>query len=322
MSRLPMPTAKAPGFFSQARLRAFLPALSLIVVLVPILVLQPATFSYFGSNLLLNLAVPIVLATLAQLAIITVNDLDLSIGPFVSLVACIGATLLVSHPWLGALALAGCVLVYAAVGALIELRQIPSIVVTLGLSFIWSGLAIILLPSPGGTTPSWLGSAMSYQTPWVAAPIVWSVLIALIGHFLLMRTSMGVRIRGSGGNPRAMRRFGWSLVRSKATLYGVAGIFGVLSGLSLLGITTSADANLALRYTLVSIAAVILGGGEFIGGRVSVLGAVLGAITLTLAASFLAFLNISSDWQVGMQGAILIVVLSLRVVLQRKGDGQ
>lgn len=306
---------------TQARLRALLPAISLVAVLVPILFLQPATLSYFGSSLLLNLAVPIVLATLAQLAIITVNDLDLSIGPFVSLVACIGATLLVKQPWLGVLALAGCVLAYAAVGALIELRQIPSIVVTLGLAFVWSGLAIVLLPSPGGTSPEWLGTAMNYQTPWIAAPIVWSVLIALIGHLLLMRSSAGVRIRGAGGNPRAMRRFGWSLVRSKATLYGIAGLFGVMSGLSLLGLTTSADANLALRYTLLSIAAVILGGGEFVGGRVSVVGAVLGAITLTLAASFLAFLNISSDWQVGMQGAILIVVLSLRVLLQR-GDRQ
>ena len=306
---------------TQARLRAMLPAISLVAVLVPILFLQPATLSYFGSSLLLNLAVPIVLATLAQLAIITVNDLDLSIGPFVSLVACIGATLLVKQPWLGVLALAGCVLAYAAVGALIELRQISSIVVTLGLAFVWSGLAIVLLPSPGGTSPEWIGTAMNYQTPWIAAPIVWSALIALIGHVLLMRSSAGVRIRGAGGNPRAMRRFGWSLVRSKATLYGIAGLFGVMSGLSLLGLTTSADANLALRYTLLSIAAVILGGGEFVGGRVSVVGAVLGAITLTLAASFLAFLNISSDWQVGMQGAILIVVLSLRVLLQR-GDRQ
>lgn len=301
----------------QARLRALLPAISLVAVLVPILVMQPTVMSYFGSSLLLNLAVPIVLATLAQLAIITVNDLDLSIGPFVSLVACIGATLLVKTPWLGVLALVGCVLAYAAVGALIELRQIPSIVVTLGLSFVWSGLAIVILPSPGGTSPTWIGDAMNYQTPFIAAPIVWSVLIAVIGHLLLMRSSAGVRVRGTGGNPRAMRRFGWSLVRSKATLYGIAGVFGVLSGLSLLGLTTSADANLALRYTLLSIAAVILGGGEFVGGRVSVIGAVLGAITLTLAASFLAFLNISSDWQVGMQGAILIVVLSLRVLLQR-----
>ncbi|MDR8398411.1 ABC transporter permease [Paraburkholderia sp. USG1] len=306
----------------QARLRTWLPAISLAAVLVPILILQPATFSYFGSGLLLNLAVPIVFATLAQLAVITVNDLDLSIGPFVSLVACIGATVLVTRPAAGALALAGCILAYAAVGALIEWRQIPSIVVTLGMSFVWSGVAIVLLPSPGGTSPQWLGTVMNYQTPWVAAPIVWSVAVAVAGHMLLMRSSTGVRLRGAGGNPRAMRRFGWSLIRARATLYGVAGLFGVLSGLSLLGLTTSADANLALRYTLLSIAAVILGGGEFAGGRVSAIGAVLGAITLTLAASFLAFLNISPDWQVGMQGAILIVVLSLRVLLQRRGDKQ
>ncbi|RAR54224.1 monosaccharide ABC transporter membrane protein (CUT2 family) [Paraburkholderia unamae] len=307
---------------TQARLRTLLPVVSLGAVLVPILILQPATFSYFGSNLLLNLAVPLVLATLAQLAIITVNDLDLSIGPFVSLVACIGATILDQHPWLGVLALAACVLGYALIGALIEIRRIPSIVVTLGLSFVWSGLAIVLLPSPGGASPTWLGTAMSFQTPLIAAPIVWSVLIALLAHVFLMRSSVGVRSRAVGGNPRAVSRFGWSLVARRAMLYAVAGVFGVLSGLALLGLTTSADANIALRYTLLSIAAVILGGGEFVGGRVSVVGAVLGAITLTLAASFLAFLNISSDWQVGMQGAILIVVLSLRVLLQPNGDRQ
>ncbi len=172
----------------QGRLRAMLPALSLVAVLVPIFFLQPATFSYFGIGLLLNLAVPIVLATLAQLAIITVNDLDLSIGSFVSLVACIGATLLVQHPLLGIAALAGCVLLYAAVGALVEYRQIPSIVVTLGLSFVWNGLAVLLLPSPGGTSPGWLSGLMKFQTPWIAAPIVWSVGSAVVGHALLRRS--------------------------------------------------------------------------------------------------------------------------------------
>ncbi|WP_096722562.1 ABC transporter permease [Paraburkholderia acidicola] len=312
--------ASSPGVLRQVPLRALLPLFSLIAILVPIFILQPATFSYFGLGLLLNLAVPIVFATLAQLAVITVNDLDLSIGSFVSLTACIGATLLVREPWLGIAALAGCVLLYAAIGALIEYRQIPSIVVTLGLSFVWTGLAVLLLPSPGGTSPAWLTGLMTFQTPLIAAPVVWSVAIALVGHLLLMRSSAGVRVRAAGGNPRAMSRFGWSMIKSRAILYGIAGIFGVLAGLSLLGLTTSADSNLALRYTLLSIAAVILGGGEFVGGRVSVWGAVLGAITLTVAASFLAFLDIAPDWQVGMQGAILIVVLSLRVVLQRRGD--
>ncbi len=89
------------------------------------------------------------------------------------------------------------------------------------------------------------------------------------------------------------------------------------SGLSLVGLTTSGDANIALRYTLLSIAGVILGGGEFTGGRISPVGAVIGAMTLTLAGSFLSFLRLNPDWQIGAQGAILILVLALRVLINR-----
>jgi ribose transport system permease protein len=134
-----------------------------------------------------------------------------------------------------------------------------------------------------------------------------------------MRSSVGVGLRGVGGNPGAMRRFGWSVIRSKAILFGCAGLLGVCSGLTLLGLATSADANIALRYTLLSVAGVILGGGEFVGGRVSALGAVLGAITLTLASSFLSFLQIAPEWQIGLQGMILIAVLSLRLVFRGRG---
>ena len=73
-------------------------------------------------------------ATLAQMMILAVSDLDLSIGPFVSLVASIGATLLPTQPALALLALAAAVGAYALAGAVIELRRLPSIVVTLGLS--------------------------------------------------------------------------------------------------------------------------------------------------------------------------------------------
>jgi ribose transport system permease protein len=90
----------------------------------------------------------------------------------------------------------------------------------------------------------------------------------------------------------------------------------------LIGITTAADANIGNGYTLLSIAGVILGGGEFVGGRVSPVGAVIGALTLALAASpLLTFMHISPDWQVGANGAILIVVLAARALLSRReGD--
>ncbi len=67
---------------------------------------------------------------------------------------------------------------------------------------------------------------------------------------------------------------------------------------------------------------VILGGGEFVGGRVSPSGAVIGALTLTLAGSFLSFMRISPDWQIGAQGGILIVVLALRLFLNRLEKGE
>ncbi len=258
---------------------------------------------------------PFALATIAQMFVITCNDLDLSIGPFVGLVSCIGATLLFDNPVLGVLALAALILAYAAVGGLIQARNLPSIVVTLGLAFIWLGIAVLILPSPGGKAPQWLKSLMALQTPLVPFPIIAALVIGLAIQFALMKTSLGVIARGAGGNPVALTRAGWSMFRTKAILFGIAGFFGVLSGLSLLGLTTSGDAHIADRYTLFSIAGVILGGGNFIGGRVSPMGAVIGALTLALAGSFLIFLRISPDWQIGAQGAILIIVLALRALI-------
>ncbi len=296
-------------------LRQALPFLSLAIVLAATFYVQPRTMSYFGLNLMLQYAVPIALATIAQMFIITVNDLDLSIGPFVGLVSCIGATLLLDNPVAGLLALAALVIVYGAVGALIHLRNLPSIVVTLGLSFVWLGIAVMILPSPGGKAPDWLKAIMALQTPWVPFPIVAAAVIGVAVHLALMLSSYGVIVRGAGGNPKALTRAGWSMLRTKMTMYMLAGLFGVFSGLSLLGLTTAGDAHVADRYTLYSIAGVILGGGEFIGGRVSPLGAVVGALTLALAGSFLIFLKISPDWQIGAQGAILIVVLALRALV-------
>ncbi len=296
-------------------LRQALPFLSLAVVLAATFYVQPRTMSYFGLNLMLQYAVPIALATIAQMFIITVNDLDLSIGPFVGLVSCVGATLLLDNPAVGVLVLLLLIAGYGAIGALIHLRNLPSIVVTLGLSFVWLGIAVMILPSPGGKAPDWLKAIMSVQLPLVPFPIVAAIVIGVAVHLALMLSSYGVIARGAGGNPKALTRAGWSMLKTKVTMYMMAGFFGVLSGLSLLGLTTSGDAHVADRYTLYSIAGVILGGGEFIGGRVSPLGAVVGALTLALAGSFLIFLKISPDWQIGAQGAILIIVLALRALV-------
>jgi ribose transport system permease protein len=303
-------------------MRDLLPALSLALVLAAIAWLNPRAISYLGFTLMLNLAIPIALATVAQMFVIAGNDLDLSIGPFVGFVACIGATWLTDKPWVGIALLVLSIGIYASLGLLIQWRNLPSIVVTLGMSFIWQGLAILILPKPGGSAPDWLQTLMNIQPPLLPFPIVATLAIALTAWFGLMRTSYGCILRGSGGNTAAIARAGWSLLGIKTALFALAGLFGVLSGLALLGVTTSADANIGNGYTLLSIAGVILGGGEFVGGIVSPVGAVIGALTLALAASpLLTFLNIPPDWQVGANGIILIVVLAARSQIGRRAVG-
>jgi ribose transport system permease protein len=308
----------SPADLVSARtLRSLLPAMSLTILLVAVFWLQPRTMSYLGLDLMLNLAIPIAFATIAQMCVITVNDLDLSIGAYVGFVVCVAATFLNDTPALGVLILLAGVLAYALLGALIHLRNLPSIVVTLGMSFVWLGIAVLILPTPGGKSPEWIAWLMKLKPPLVPFPIIAAILVAALAHIALMRTSYGSILRGSGGNPKAIERAGWSLLKARMTMFGLAGFFGMLAGLALIGLTTSAQANVAERYTLISIAGVILGGGSFVGGRISPIGAVLGAITLTLTASFLAFLRISPDWQIGAQGAILIIVLALRAIIDR-----
>ncbi len=296
-------------------IRLAVPFLALAVLLAAVFWLQPRTMTYSGLNLLFNLAVPIALATLAQMFIISVNDLDLSMGAFVSFVACVTATFLKDAPLVGVVILLASIGAYAALGVIIYVRQLPAIVVTLGMSFVWTGLAVMILPSPGGSAPDWIRSLMTVRPPFAPMAIVASVLIALVAHLIIARSTLGVLIRGVGGNERSVARAGWSVLRARAAAYALAGVFAVLAGMALVGLTTAADANIALRYTLLSIAGVILGGGEFVGGRVSAVGAVVGALTLTLAGSFLSFLRLSPDWQIGAQGAILILVLALRLGL-------
>jgi ribose transport system permease protein len=313
--RLPMIGSTHP----RRLLRALLPALSLTLILIAIAYLNPRAISYFGFNLMLNLAIPIALATIAQMFVITGNELDLSIGTFVGFVGCVTATWLHDAPLFGAAVLLGSIGVYACLGALIYLRNLPSIVVTLGMSFVWQGCAILILPKPGGKAPDWLLGLMGFKPPFVPFPIVAAIVIAAIVHIGLMRTSYGAILRGAGGNPVAIDRAGWSLLKTKVAMFTLAGIFGVFSGMALIGITTSADANIGNGYTLLSIAGVILGGGEFVGGRVSPIGAVIGALTLALAASpLLTFMHIPPDWQVAANGAILIIVLAARALISRK----
>ncbi len=77
------------------------------------------------------------------------------------------------------------------------------------------------------------------------------------------------------------------------------------------GITGSADANASKSLTLLTIAAVVMGGGKLEGGVVSHYGAVFGAVTLSLISVLLGFLNVNTDFTAAIQGIILLSVLAM-----------
>jgi ribose transport system permease protein len=280
--------------------------------------IRPAAMSYFGFTLLFKFAVPLVFASLAQMLIIMLGDIDLSIGSFVGFVTCVTALYLASAPLLALAIYAASIVVYAGVGLLIQVRQLPSIIVTLGMSFLWLGVAVTLMPGPGGSAPHWLAGFMGWKPPVLPLPIVIALVAAGIGHAVIARSSYGVVLRGAGGNPRSVARAGWSVLIIRCAVYAATGALACLAGLTLTGLTTSGDPNVAPAYTLLGVGAVILGGGSFTGGVVSPVGTVIGALTLALAGSLLSFLQVPPTWQIGAQGAILFLVLAGRIVFSER----
>jgi ribose transport system permease protein len=275
-----------------------------------------------GLQLLLNMAIPLSFVTMGQMFAMAIGEIDFSIGNLVSLVTCIIGRIIPANLALGVAMLVGIVVIYMAIGAFLYLRKLSSIVVTIGMSFIWTGLAVTIQPSPGSAISAILQSAVSLSPPVVPLPIIVLIVLAIAGHLALFRTNFGILVRGIGGNVKAILQSGHSIVITEAAVFGLVGLLAILSGASLAGLTTSSDANIASNYTLLSVAGVMLGGGSFAGGKVSAVGAVLGACTMTLIGTLLTFLRISPDWQIGSQGLILLIVLFLNGIMKHSTEAK
>lgn len=295
------------------------PFLGLALVFAIMTVANPAIASVFGIDLLLMPALPLVLVAIAQMYIIGGSEIDLGVGAFAGLTSVLGATLLYNQPALGALALLAAVFAYSGLGWLIQARRIPAIVVTLGASFIWSGIGYSLQPTPGGASPDWLSAAVNWSLFGLPTSILMIAAVALIA-LGLNQMPLGVALRGFGNNTAAMVNSGWSATRIALLRYLVGGIFATVAGLALTAINTASDINSGNSYTLLSVAAAVMGGCALIGGTISPLGAVAGAVTLSLIGALLGSLNVSSDFTVAAQGLVLIALLAVRALVAKESE--
>jgi ribose transport system ATP-binding protein len=294
-----------------------IPLLALLTVMIAIGTLNPHAISPFGVELLLATAMPLTLVSLGQMFVVGRSEIDLGIGGFAGLTNVISATLLVEQPFWGVLALLAGLVAYALLGALIYLRRIPAIVATLGSSFVWIGLGYALQPMPGGACPEWLSRFFSFSIPFIPFPVLVIGASMAVGT-LLLRTRFGIVLRGFGNNLPAMRELGWPAVRFHVWTYLTSGLFGLAAGLCLTGVNTASDVNAAVSYTLLSVAAVVMGGCDLVGGRIDPIGVVLASVTLALLGALLGFLQVSSDFIAAVQGFILLGIVVLRTMLWRR----
>ncbi|GHT00521.1 sugar ABC transporter permease [Synergistales bacterium] len=294
------------------------PMIALLLVVIPIALKNPrAVNSYRSLNILLIMATPIIFATMAQMMAMSIGEIDFSLGNLISLVTCIVGTVIPQNFPLGMLLLAGIIAIYVVIGAFLHLKKLPSIIVTIGMSFVWLGIAVIIQPRPGGTVPAGLAALMQYKPPFIPFPIVIAVVTGLAGYALMSKTYFGILCRGVGGNVKSIEQAGHSVLKVRILVFASVGFLAILSGAALSGITTSADSLVAKNYTLLAVSGVILGGGSFSGGKVSAPGAVMGALTMHLVNYLLMSYKLPTDWQAGAQGATILLVLFLVSMFQR-----
>ena len=302
--------------------RVFPGMLTLVAMIVILLIcgaIQPRIWSQTGLTLIMSPIVALAIASMSQMVMMSIGDIDLSIGFFVGMITALAATLLRDSPLVGVLALASSVLGYALLGALVELRSVPSLIATLGASFIWLGIGLFVLPVPGGMAPDWLFAYAMWQPPFgIPTPLITMVVATAITWFVMQKTSLGVRFRTLGSNPMALVRSGCSKLATRMLAYATVGVLGVLAGITLTAEIGAGDVNAVPGYTLTTIAAVILGGGMFTGGRAVAWGTLFGAVTLGLLTVLLTLLKLSSNLQPAVQAFIVIAVLAGRLVVERK----
>ncbi|MEA5083340.1 MAG: ATP-binding cassette domain-containing protein [Lachnospiraceae bacterium] len=275
--------------------------------------LSPMVLTKRGVELLAVGYAPFIFCALAQTFIIGLGHIDLSVGAFMGLVNVVTATILDQNTGFGIVALIILLIAYSLMGLFIYWRNVPPIIVTLGMSFVWTGIAYNLQAMPGGHVPEWMVTLFNFKNPVLKGVLIW-LIICVIVSVIIYRSKYGTVLRGFGNNDNAMINSGWSKAKAFFMIYFIAGCFAMMGGFAQSGITGASDVNASSTYTMLTVAAVIIGGGYFSGGVVTHVGAVCGAISLTMVSILLGLLRVNTDFTATVQGLVLIVILSIRLI--------
>ena len=286
----------------------------LVVLLVFTKLIQP-NYGPTGIQGLAVSAAALVLAAVAQAIVVISGGIDLSIGAMIAFTNVVAAQAMLKADDQTGVAIAIGVLLLGLLigainGALIVTTRVADIIVTLAMSFVWAGCALLVLSVPGGQADTWLTqlASGSIVSEWLPKPALLVLLIIAIIWIPLRRSRLGLSLYAIGSDRLAAFRSGVSVGRTKIISYALAGLFSALAGLAVTA-NTGIGTPLPGGYTLTSVAAVVLGGVSLAGGRGGVFGPIIAVIILSLIRTDMTFLNLNSNLATVTQGVILIVVV-------------
>lgn len=304
--------------------------LLLSVLLVWYATLIPV-FGQFQITSISKNSLPLVYLAIGQAIIVIAGGIDLSLGALLLLSNVLAARFMEDQPFgtvlfIAIAVIAGLSILNALVGYVISLSGVPDIVVTLATSYIWSGVALWVLPSPGGgTAPQfrWLftGSLSGIGGSYTM-PILMMALPALAVFILSRRSRIGLSIYAIGSDEVAAGFAGLDVRRAKIASYAIGGAMAALAGLATVAITGSGDPRFSIgaTATLNSIAAVVLGGVALVGGTGLVPGVVAAGVILIMLNPILSAMGINPNNAQIIQGVLIAGVMMVGglVTLLRK----
>jgi len=302
-----------------------------VVMMVVLAAIRPDVF-LSAQNLtnILKQNASLALLALGMLVVIITAGIDLSVGSTMGLsMVTIAIASKAGVPW------QLCLLIGPAVGlavgwvngvGLTWLRLPHPFIMTLGTLNIARGLTFLISNGApiSGLQPEvrFLGQAyfdFGIMAPPAGLPasLIVVAICAVALWFFLTRTSMGRHIYAIGSNPHAARVSGINVDGVLVVVYMICGFFAGLAGLLLAGRTDSGFPNAGIGIELDAIAAVIIGGASFFGGRGTVLGVLAGVLIMGILRNGLNINNVSAFWQQILIGLVIIVAVYIDVLRRR-----
>jgi simple sugar transport system permease protein len=291
------------------------------------LLFSVVTDAFLSHTNLLNILrqiAPLMIVAVAMTFVITTAGIDLSVGSVLALVNALAAiSLQAGIPWpiVVVLMLALGAFIGAIQGFFIAYEGIPAFIVTLaGLSAI-RGTALLLtkgysIPVDPDSLFNEIGRGWVFGLPM---PAIIAVVILVIGYLIFSETTFGRYVTGVGANTEALRRAGVNTKRTILGVYVLSGTAAALAGLILAARLGSGSSNAGVGFELDVIAAVVLGGTSLFGGRGTMIGTMLGALTVAVIGNGLILAHLSPFLTPIVTGIIMLIAIWLNFRLFKTG---